>query len=65
MTAASSEPGDPVEVPDTPAQAEWPPREWREGSRGLGAKSMYRVVGVITLIMVVLVILAFWGAKNG
>ena len=62
MTAGNS---DPDRVPDTPAEAEWPPREWREGNRGLGAKSMYRVVGAITLIMVALVLVSFWGVKNG
>jgi hypothetical protein len=69
MTAASSEPAGPVDepvtVPDTPAEAEWPPREWREGSRGMGAKTMYQVVGAIAAIMVVLVIVAFWGMGNG
>jgi len=66
MTAASSEPAGPVDepvtVPDTPAEAEWP---WREGSRGMGAKTMYQVVGAIAAIMVVLVIVAFWGMGNG
>jgi hypothetical protein len=65
MTAASSGPDEPVGVPDTPAEAEWPPREWREGSRGLGATSMYRVMGAIAGIMAVLVALAFWGMHNG
>ena len=52
-------------VPDTPADAEWPPREWREGSRGMGAKSMYRVIAAIAGIMIILTILAFWGVSNG
>ena len=66
MTASSSESADEaVVVPDTPAEAEWPPREWREGSRGMGAKSMYRVVGAIAVIMVILTVLAIWGTKNG
>ena len=54
-----------VKFADTPAEAEWPPREWREGSRGMGAKSMYRVIGAIAGIMIILTILAFWGMSNG
>jgi hypothetical protein len=63
MTAASEEPA--VSAPETPAEAEWPPREWREARRGSGAGSMYRVLGLIALIMVVLVALSFWGLGNG
>jgi hypothetical protein len=63
MTAASEEPT--VSAPETPAEAEWPPREWREARRGSGAGSMYRVLGLIALIMVVLVALSFWGLGNG
>lgn len=63
MTAASEEPQ--VSVPDSPADAEWPPREWREARRGDGAGSMYKVLGLIGLIMVVLVVLSFWGLANG
>ena len=63
MTAASEDPQ--VSVPETPADAEWPPREWREAQRGNGAGSMYKVLGLIGLIMVVLVVLSFWGLANG
>lgn len=63
MTAASEEPT--VSAPETPAEAEWPPREWREARRGSGAGSMYRVLALIALIMVVLVVLSFWGLGNG
>ena len=63
MTAASEEPT--VSVPETPAEAEWPPREWREARRGSGAGSMYKVLGLIALIMAVLVVLSFWGLSNG
>lgn len=63
MTAASEEPT--VSAPETPAEAEWPPREWREARRGSGAGSMYRVLGLIALIMAVLVALSFWGLGNG
>jgi hypothetical protein len=63
MTAASEEPTG--TVPDTPAEAEWPPREWREARRGAGMTSMYRTLGLIALIMVVLVVLSFWGMANG
>ena len=63
MTAASDEPT--VAVPETPAEAEWPPREWREAQRGSGAASMYRLLGLIALIMVILVALSFWGLANG
>jgi hypothetical protein len=65
MTAASDEPADAVVVPDTAADAEWPPREWREGSRGMGAKTMYQVAAAIAGIMIILTILAFWGMSNG
>jgi hypothetical protein len=78
MTAASDEPTVSVPellvpeilvpeilVPQTPAEAEWPPREWREAQRGSGSASMYRLLGLIALIMVVLVILSFWGLANG
>lgn len=63
MTAASEDSHD--TVPDTPAEAEWPPREWREARRGAGGKSMYRTLAVIAAIMVVLVALSFWGMANG
>jgi hypothetical protein len=63
MSAASDEPS--VSVPDTPAEAEWPPREWREARRGVGAGSMWRVLGWIAAIMIVLVVLSFWGMSNG
>ncbi|WP_344655608.1 hypothetical protein [Catenulispora subtropica] len=63
MTAASEEPQG--TVPDTPADAEWPPREWREARRGAGGKSMYRTLALIAAIMVVLVVLSFWGMANG
>jgi hypothetical protein len=63
MTAASDE--SPATAPDTPADAEWPPREWREAQRGFGAKSMWRTLGWIAAIMVVLVVLSFWGMSNG
>jgi hypothetical protein len=63
MTAASEEPTS--SAPDTPAEAEWPPREWREAQRGTGASSMYKLLGMIGLIMVVLVVLSFWGLANG
>ena len=68
MTAASEEPQvslSEVSVPETPAEAEWPPREWREAQRGTGASSMYKLLGAIGLIMVVLVVLSFWGLANG
>jgi hypothetical protein len=68
MTAASEEPTvsvPEISVPQTPADAEWPPREWREAQRGSGTGSMYRVLGLIALIMVVLVVLSFWGLANG
>jgi hypothetical protein len=64
MTAASEEPQG-VVVPDTPAEAEWPPREWREARRGAGTKSMYRTLALIAVIMAVLVALSFWGMANG
>lgn len=63
MTAASEEPQG--AVPDTPAEAEWPPREWREARRGAGAKSMYRTLVLIAVIMVALVALSYWGMANG
>lgn len=63
MTAASDDPSS--VVPDTPAEAEWPPREWREAQRGVGARSMWTVLGWIAAIMVVLVVLSFWGMSNG
>ena len=63
MTASSEEPAG--SVPDTPAEAEWPPREWREAQRGAGATSMYKLLGLIALIMAVLVALSFWGMANG
>ncbi|GAA2026866.1 hypothetical protein GCM10009839_26880 [Catenulispora yoronensis] len=63
MTAASEDPQS--TVPDTPAEAEWPPREWREARRGAGAKSMYRTLVLIAVIMAVLVALSFWGMANG
>jgi len=63
MTAASEEP--PGAVPDTPAEAEWPPREWREAQRGQGTKSMYQLLGLIALIMAILVAVSFWGLANG
>ena len=73
MTAASEEPQvslsevsvPEISVPRTPAEAEWPPREWREAQRGTGAGSMYKLLGAIGLIMVVLVVLSFWGLANG
>lgn len=54
-----------MSVPETPAEAEWPPREWREAQRGTGAGSMYKLLGLIGLIMVILVVLSFWGLANG
>ena len=63
MTAASEDPT--ASVPETPAEAEWPPREWREAQRGSGTGSMYKTLGLIALIMVVLVVLSFWGLANG
>ncbi|MEZ0114158.1 hypothetical protein ABH920_008192 [Catenulispora sp. EB89] len=68
MTAASDEPTvsvPEISVPETPAEAEWPPREWREAQRGAGATSMYRLLGLIALIMVILVAVSFWGLANG
>ncbi|MFL6111420.1 MAG: hypothetical protein ACJ786_08715 [Catenulispora sp.] len=63
MTAASEEPGG--SVPDTPAEAEWPPREWREARRGAGMASVYKTLALIAVIMAVLVALSFWGMANG
>jgi hypothetical protein len=54
-----------VSVPDDAADAEWPPREWREGQRGGSAKDVYKVVFAIAGIMIVLVVLSFWGMSNG
>jgi hypothetical protein len=78
MTAASEEPQvslsevprselsvSEISVPESPAEAEWPPREWREARRGAGTSSMYKLLGMIGLIMVVLVVLSFWGLANG
>jgi hypothetical protein len=68
MTAASEEPpvsAPELSVPETPAEAEWPPREWREARRGAGMGSMYQTLGLIALIMAVLVALSFWGMANG
>lgn len=63
MTAASEE--SQGAVPDTPAEAEWPPREWREARRGAGTKSMYRTLVLIAVIMAALVALSYWGMANG
>ena len=63
MTASSEEPVG--SVPDDAAEAEWPPREWREGQRGAGKTSMYKTLGAIALIMAALVALSFWGMANG
>ena len=63
MSAASDEPS--TTVPENAAEAEWPPREWREAQRGVGAGSMWRTLGWIAAIMIVLVILSFWGMSNG
>ena len=66
MSAAPSEqPVGGAAVPDTPAEAEWPPREWREARRGAGMASVYKTLGLIALIMAVLVVLSFWGMANG
>lgn len=65
MTASSENPGGSDTVPDTPAEAEWPPREWREARRGAGSTSLYRVLVLIAVIMAVLVALSFWGMNNG
>lgn len=68
MTAASEEPTvsvPEISVPQTPAEAEWPPREWREARRGSGMGSVYKTLGLIALIMAVLVALSFWGLANG
>ena len=54
-----------VSVPDDAAAAEWPPREWREGRRGGSARDVYKVVFAIVGIMIVLVVLSFWGMSNG
>jgi hypothetical protein len=54
-----------ISVPDTPADAEWPPREWREARRGGGNKGVYTVLGAIAVIMLILVVLAIWGSSNG
>lgn len=54
-----------IDVPDSPASAEWPPREWREAQRGGGNKGVYQVVGLIFGIMALLVVLSFWGMSNG
>jgi hypothetical protein len=67
MTADMTAPSEESQgaVPDTPAEAEWPPREWREARRGAGTKSIYRTLALIAVIMVVLVALSFWGRANG
>jgi hypothetical protein len=69
MAAASEEPmqstGTDASVPNNPAEAEWPPREWREAQRGGGTKGVYYVAAAIAGIMILLVILSFWGVSNG
>jgi hypothetical protein len=65
MTAASNESAETGVVPETAAEAEWPPREWREQQRGGGNKGVYWVTAAIFGTMILLVILAVWGSTNG
>ena len=71
MTAESEEPVEsPLSVPDivvpaSPAEAEWPPREWRETTRSAGHRQALYVALAMIAMFGVLVAVNIWGAKQG
>jgi hypothetical protein len=44
---------------------EWPPRYWRETTRGMGRRQAAYVAGGMFGIIIVLVLISIWAAHTG